>query len=149
MQLFYWITRLMEHRRWLMKSTNRRQFEAQEQTLGVCDKRSDVFRDNPVADEMLAQLRASTGSVKAADAEHRAGIAAVRIATLERGRVRITMRRCGQAVAAPGAGRGIYMNALGHDDQAVRDWKEARRIGPARAKQASAPTPEPSPVKVA
>jgi len=47
-------------------------------------------------------------------------------------------------VAAVGALESIFLNAPGHDAHTLAIWKSARRVGPARVKEAAAPQPAPA-----
>jgi hypothetical protein len=75
-----------------MNSQNNRQYQALVDVRAVCAKRADVFRGNPVAEKMLAQLDAAVKDAAARFAEHQSSVSAHRDATKSRRTDRAALR---------------------------------------------------------
>ncbi|HEV3139129.1 MAG TPA: hypothetical protein VGY57_01365 [Vicinamibacterales bacterium] len=85
-----------------MNSTNRRQRTALAEITKICAAHADIFRGNPVAEQMLAKLHAASDSVEAASAAFESARAAARNATVARKGARDGLRGALKAIAHTG-----------------------------------------------
>src|SRR5262252_5839995 len=85
-----------------MNSQNNRQYQALVDVRAVCAKRADVFRGNPVAEKMLAQLDAAVTNAAAGFADHQSRVTAHRDATKSRRADRAALRESLNGIANTG-----------------------------------------------